>query len=93
MARSSKPKSRSFRRSARPMATAQSVPRPGGKLGLIIELLSAKTGATADELVEITGWRRPSVLGALSRLRSRGFAVKRDMQPDRNAYRLTKAKG
>jgi hypothetical protein len=38
-------------------------------LGLIVERLSAKTGATADELVEITGWRRPSVLGALSRLR------------------------
>ena len=30
--------------------------RPGGKLGLILERLSTKTGATADELVDETGW-------------------------------------
>ena len=59
----------------------------------MVERLSAKTGATTDELVEITGWQRASVLGALSRLRSRGFAVKLDAQPDRKAYRLEKAKG
>ena len=88
MARSTKTRSKSSRRSARPAA-----PRPGGKLGLIVERLSAKTGATADELVEVTGWRRPSVLGALSRLRSRGVAMQLDVQPDRKAYRLNKAKG
>jgi hypothetical protein len=92
MARSSKTRPKSSHRS-KPRAPIQSVPHPSGKLGLIVERVSAKTGATIDELVEITGWRRPSVLGALSRLRSRGFAIKRDVQPDRSAYRLTTAKG
>jgi hypothetical protein len=76
MARSPKNRLKSSRRSARAAAIAsapvQSAPRPGGKLGLIVERLSARAGATADELVEATGWQRHSVLGALSRLRSRG---------------------
>lgn len=65
-----------------------SVPRPVGKLGLIIDRLAAKTGATADELVAATGWQRHSVLGALSRLRSRGFTMQLDANADRKAYRL-----
>jgi len=63
-------------------------PRPGGKLGVIIDRLAGKTGATADELIAATGWQRHSVLGALSRLRSRGFAMHFDAQADRKAYRL-----
>jgi hypothetical protein len=97
MARSTRSRSKSSRRSAPPMATeratVRSAPRPGGKLGLIVERLSAKTGATTEELAAITGWQKPSVLGALSRLRSRGFAVQLDVQPHRKAYRVTKAKG
>jgi hypothetical protein len=69
------------------------MPRPGGKLGLIVERLSARAGATADELVEATGWQRHSVLGGLSRLRSSGYAMRLDVHPDRKAYRLDKAKG
>jgi Protein of unknown function (DUF3489) len=91
MTRSNKLRSKSFRRS-KPRAPTQS-PRPGGKLGLIVEHLSAKTGATLDELVEITGWQRPSVLGALSRLRSRGFAMTRDVHPNRKSYKLDNARG
>jgi len=69
---------------------AQSPPtlRPGGKLGIIIDRLAGKTGATADELVAATGWQRHSVLGALSRLRSRGFAMQLDVHANRKAYRL-----
>jgi hypothetical protein len=97
MARSTISRSKSSRRSARPIATeratVQSSPRPGGKLGLIVERLSARAGATADELVEATGWQRHSVQGALSRLRSRGFAMRLDVHPDRKAYRLDKAQG
>ena len=63
-------------------------PRPGGKLGTIVDRLAAKTGATADELIAATGWQRHSVLGALSRLRSRGFAMHFDAHADRKAYRL-----
>ncbi len=67
--------------------------RPGGKLGLIVARLEAETGATADELVEATGWRRNTVLGALSRLRARGFAMQLEVEGDRKAYRLEKVEG
>jgi transcription initiation factor IIE alpha subunit len=67
--------------------------RPGGKLGLIVEHLEAETGATADELAEATGWRRNTVLGALSRLRARGFAMHLATEGDRKAYRLEKVEG
>jgi hypothetical protein len=69
-------------------AQAPPTPRPGGKLGVIIDRLAAKTGATADELVAATGWQRHSVLWALSRLRARGFAMQLDASDDRKAYRL-----
>jgi hypothetical protein len=74
-------------------APVQSAPRPGGKLGVIIERLSAKTGATADELVEATGWQRHSVLGALSKLKARGYPMRLEEQAGRKAYRLDTAKG
>lgn len=67
---------------------APPAPRPGGKLGVIIDRLAGKSGATADELVAATGWQRHSVLGALSRLRSRGFTMRFDDHADRKAYRL-----
>ena len=88
----SKSRSNSPRRSARAAAPASaskpSTPRPGGKLGLIVDRLSGKSGSTADELPKATGWQRPSVLGALSRLKARGFALRLDAQSDRKAYRL-----
>jgi hypothetical protein len=62
-------------------------------LGVIIERLSAKTGATADELVEAIGWQRHSVLGALSKLKARGFPMRFEEQAGRKAYRLDTAKG
>lgn len=73
------------------LAQAPPAPRPGGKLGVIIDRLAAKAGATADELVAATGWQRHSVLGALSRLRARGFAMQLDAHADRKAYRLDNA--
>lgn len=51
---------------ASPSSQPPSIPRPGGKLGIIIDRLAAKAGATADELVAATGRQRHSVLGALS---------------------------
>jgi hypothetical protein len=67
--------------------------RPGGKLGRIVDRLGAATGATADELAEATGWQKHSVLGALSRLRSRGFAVRLDEVHGRKAYRIEQREG
>jgi hypothetical protein len=89
----SNPSRRSSRAAAPVSAPRPSTPRPGGKLGLIVDRLSAKSGATADELVKATGWQRHSVLGALSRLKSRGFALQLDTQSDRKAYRLDASKG
>ncbi len=66
---------------------------PGGKLGLIIQRLGAKTGATADELARATGWQRHTVHGALSRLRSRGFAMQLETEGERSAYHLARAEG
>ncbi len=66
--------------------------RPGGKLGLILDRLGRKTGATIDELVDATGWQKHSVHGALSRLRSGGFAVRLESTKGRKAYRLAPAK-
>jgi len=84
----SNPKHATARKTKTEAAIAPSHPRPGGKLGIIIDRLAAKTGATADELVAATGWQRHSVLGALSRLRSRGFAMRFDAHANRKAYRL-----
>ncbi len=62
--------------------------RPGGKLGLILDRLGRKAGATIDELVDATGWQKHSVHGALSRLRSGGFAIRLEAKEGRKAYRL-----
>jgi predicted ArsR family transcriptional regulator len=66
--------------------------RPGGKLGLIVQRLDRKAGATADELAEAAGWQKHSVLGALSRLRARGFVMCLETQGSRRAYRLARPK-
>ncbi len=65
--------------------------RPGGKLGLILDRLERTAGATIDELVDATGWQKHSVHGALSRLRSGGFAVGLESTKGRKAYRLAPA--
>lgn len=97
MAKTTKSQSKSSRkpiRGAAPEVSPEpSAPRPGGKLGLIIERVAATAGATAEELGEATGWQRHSVLGALSQLRTRGFAVTLHTTADRRAYRLGQSKG
>ncbi len=70
---------------------SDAVKRPGGKLGLILDRLGRKTGATIDERVDATGWQKHSVHGALSRLRSGGFAVRLESTAGRKAYRLAPA--
>jgi hypothetical protein len=76
-----------------PATPPASVPRPGGKLGVILDRLATKKGAPADELVSATGWQRHSVLGALSRLRSRGFTIRLNVDSRRKAYRLNASRG
>ncbi len=86
------PRTRAKKKS--PATSAQnpdSVNRPGGKLGLILDRLERKTGAMVDELVDATGWQKHSVHGALSRLRSGGFAIRLESTVGRKAYRLAPA--
>ena len=54
----------------------------------VLSLLRQPKGAAIDVIVKATGWQRHSVLGALSRLRSRGFAMRFDAHAGRKAYRL-----
>lgn len=70
-----------------------STPRPGGKLGDILRRVASKNGATADELVDATGWQKHSILGALSKLKSLGFAINLDVKANRKAYRLASTAG
>ena len=87
-----KPRTRANKKS--PATSARkpdAVTRPGGKLGLILDRLEVPTGATVDELVDTTGWQKHSVHGALSRLRSAGFAVRLKSTVGRKAYRLASA--
>lgn len=92
-----KPDNKSAKRSSKPSKSAPekelvaAPPRPGGKLGLIVDRLTVSAGATADELVEATGWQKHTVLGALSRLRTRGFAMRLETAEGRKAYRLDRA--
>ncbi|WP_420392112.1 DUF3489 domain-containing protein [Acuticoccus sp.] len=65
--------------------------RPGGKLGMFVERLATDAGATILELAAATGWQRHTVHGALSRLRSRGFAMRLDSVGGRKAYRLVRS--
>ena len=84
-----KPRTRAKKKS--PATSARkpdAVNRPGGKLGLILDRLEDKTGATLAELVDATGWQKHSVHGALSRLRTSGFAIRLEAGEGRKAYRL-----
>ncbi len=66
--------------------------RPGGKLGLMMDRLAAKTGATAEDLIAATGWQKHSVLGGLSKLRARGFALRVEERAGRTTYRFEPGK-
>ena len=65
-------------------------PLPGGKLGEIAKRLSGKDGASLDDLMTLTGWRRPTVRAALSRLRQKGFCIEAVPEKGDTIYRLKK---
>ena len=50
-------------------------PRAGSKQALIVKMLSRKSGATLDALVEATGWLPHTMRAALTGLRARGYTV------------------
>lgn len=65
--------------------------RPTGKLGAVLQAVSADTGATLSEIVSLTGWLPHTARAAVTGLRRRGFGIHLITQDDRKAYRLTDA--
>ena len=63
-------------------------PKRQTKAERIIALLKRPQGAAIAELQKVTGWQKHSVHGALSRLRTRGFAIRLEAKEGRKAYRL-----
>jgi hypothetical protein len=50
-------------------------PRPGSKQAVIVTMLSRKSGATLEALVDATGWLPHTTRAALTGLRKRGYSV------------------
>ena len=66
-------------------------PRAGSKQALVIDMLSAKTGATLDALVDATGWLPHTTRAALTGLRKRGYTVERSRAEGKTSiYRIAK---
>jgi hypothetical protein len=65
--------------------------RPTGKLGEVLQAISAETGATLPELTSLTGWLPHTARAAVTGLRQRGFPIALIQQDGRKAYRLTDA--
>jgi hypothetical protein len=65
--------------------------RPTGKLGAVLQAISAATGATLSEVTTLTGWLPHTARAAVTGLRQRGFPIALIQQDGRKAYRLTDA--
>jgi hypothetical protein len=55
--------------------TSLRAPRPGTKLGAVVDRLSAEKGATISELTTATGWLDHTTRAALTGLRRRGYTL------------------
>ena len=64
-------------------------PRSGSKQALVIRMLSRKSGATLDAMVEATGWLPHTTRAALTCLRKRGYSVLLERQDGKpSVYRV-----
>ena len=60
---------------------------PGGKLGILVQLLGQSGGATVEEMSLATGWQAHSVRGAMAgSLKERGFTAV-SVKPDAKSPR------
>jgi DNA-binding MarR family transcriptional regulator len=82
------PKERAGRSGVQPAPTALT-PRAGSKQALVISMLSGKSGATLDDLIEATGWLPHTTRAALTGLRQKGFSIERTREKDASVYRLS----
>jgi hypothetical protein len=65
-------------------------PRAGSKQALLIKMLSRKSGATVEGLVDATGWLPHTTRAALTGLRKRGYAVVLERQEGKpSVYHIT----
>src|SRR4051794_32184281 len=64
-------------------------PRAGSKQAVIVTMLSRKSGATLEALVEATGWLPHTTRAALTGLRKRGYTVLLERQDSKpSLYRI-----
>ena len=78
--------------SRRGRSTIVDEPRSGSKQARIIKMLSRKSGATLEALVDVTGWLPHSTRAALTGLRKRGYEVVLERQDGKSSiYRITSA--
>jgi len=64
-------------------------PRSGSKQAFVIKMLSRKSGATLEAMVEATGWLPHSTRAALTCLRKRGYSVLLERQEGKpSVYRI-----
>lgn len=80
------------RRNPKPAESTPNAPRAGTKQARLIEMLSARNGATIAEISDETGWQAHSVRGAISgTLRKKlGLTVEATAEPERGrVYRIT----
>ncbi len=71
-------------------AIATRAPRAGAKLGRVLVMLSAESGATISELMGATGWLEHSTRAALTGLRRRGYelSLTRGERDGSSVYRI-----
>lgn len=59
-----------------------------GKLGEIVRCLEASKDVSLHDLTTLTGWKQATVRGALSRLRARGYVIRRKIRDGTALYHL-----
>ena len=59
-------------------ASSGATPREGSKTALVLGLIGRAEGATLEDLVTATGWLQHTTRAALTGLRKRGYAVRRE---------------
>lgn len=59
---------------------AQKVPRPLTKIAHMLSLLQTGTGASLEDMVEVTGWQEHSVRAAMTGLRKKGHIINKHVE-------------
>jgi len=67
-------------KSADTIPQGSSNPRSHSKIDRLLRLLTTRTGASLDDMIEATGWQPHSVRAAMSGLRKRGFEITRHIE-------------